>query len=129
VILAKDPEIKAQANWFYRALWTTLGLDNLEMQELANCVFNACVNQGAQTSVKALQHILNALCPDDIPEDGNLGPKTQDRLSSLMSVGRGPLILDAFEAWRKSRYVEVTFKNRKLQRYIGGWFNRVNRGQ
>lgn len=129
VILAKDAEIQAQVTWYYRGLWSELGLDCVGDQALAESIYHACINQGQQTAIKGLQRILNALCADDLPEDGELGPKSHDRLSSLLSVGRGPLILDAFEAWRKCRYIDITYKNRTLQRYIAGWFNRVNRGQ
>lgn len=129
VILAKDAEIQAQVTWYYRGLWASMDLDCVGDQALAESIYHAVINQGQQTAIKGLQRILNALSVDDIPEDGDLGPRSHDRLSGLLSVGRGPVILDAFEAWRKMRYIEITYKNRSLQRYIAGWFNRVNRGQ
>ena len=131
----KDIE-KEDVEAIYKSLyWERLGCDRMPLW-VAVLVFDTGVNQGLHWSGLHLQRALNDLKEHHkkapvfaLKEDGIIGPKTliavnAMTLDSLEEVKS--LFIRLYCVNRDLRYVELVFKNKRLEKFLKGWFLRTS---
>ena len=113
----------AQAGTIYKALyWDKVRGDNIELQELANIVFDFYVNAGANAS-KLLQRVLNAMGANPSLEvDGSIGSAT---LLALQGMDQ-KAVYQHYKEGRIEYYQELVANRPSLNKFLKGWLNRVN---
>ncbi|NIM11315.1 MAG: N-acetylmuramidase [Candidatus Aminicenantes bacterium] len=110
-----------QAGKIYKTMyWDKIKGDEIELQELANIVFDFYVNAGANAS-KLLQRVLNDM-GQDIAVDGGIGPKT---LGAIDNVDQKELYRQ-YKQGRITYYNDLVERKPKLKVFLKGWLNRVN---
>lgn len=125
-----------EAETIYRLLyWERLKCNRMPAWT-AVVVFDTGVNQGIYWASLHLQRALNDLHHHhnrapvyNLKEDGIIGEKTLSavndlRFRVLADVKR--LFIRLYCVNRDLRYVELTFKNRRLQKFLKGWFLRTS---
>jgi lysozyme family protein len=113
----------AQAGKIYKPLyWDKVHGDEIEVQELANIVFDFQVNAGGNAS-KLLQKVLNDLgAKPPLLVDGDIGSTTMAMLKSM----------DQNEVYRRYKqgridyYKDLVANRPALGKFLNGWLNRVN---
>ncbi len=115
-----------QAGRIYKRLyWDWFNADALQCQPLAEMLVDFYVNAGGN-AVKVLQKALNddGLQPPLIV-DGAMGPATSRALADADAT-RGPELYRHIKAGRIDYYLGLAALRPPLQRFLKGWFNRVN---
>lgn len=108
LILAKD---------YYRIkYWNYIQGDGITLDIVAAQLFSIAVNDGVVTAVKMAQRLLGAA------KDGVLGAQTLRALNLLPS----DIFLTKFDAAAKAHYDEIVAKYPIKQKYLLGWYNRVD---
>lgn len=125
-----DIQIQSFVASFYESLWNTLRLTEVKDQALAECIYNGCINQGSERTVKWLQYCINAVTvlATDLIEDGKIGQDTIDRLDSTVSQDTLDLVLTLLKAQRQAAYIETAHNRPASRKYIKGWTNRLAAG-
>lgn len=128
--LAHDGVLAGLVEAYYLGRWKAWMLDQAAHQGLAECVFNACVNQGPRRSVAWLQYSVNALSPtaEDVAEDGAMGAATIRRANDLAAQGRGDLLLELLRAQRVAAYTQTVHNRENSIKFIAGWLSRIHQG-
>jgi lysozyme family protein len=113
----------AQAAKIYKPLyWDEIRGDEIELQDLANIVFDFQVNAGGAAS-KLLQKVLNDLgASPPLSVDGDVGAGTMAALkrADAKSVYR------AFKQGRIAYYQDLVERRPALAKFLAGWLKRVN---
>lgn len=109
------------AKTLYRVhFWEPNGYERIEVQDIANKVFDLSVNMGPVRAVKILQESLRD-CRRDLKVDGVFGPKT---LAS--TNGANPsMLLGAMRANQRHYYESLIRQNGKLAAFRKGWLRRA----
>ncbi len=112
-----------QAGKIYKPLyWDKVHGDDIELQELANIVFDFQVNAGGNAS-KLLQRVLNDLgATPPLAVDGAIGPGTMKALKALDQKE----VYRRYKQGRIDYYQDLVAKRPSLAKFLKGWFNRVN---
>jgi lysozyme family protein len=113
----------AQAAKIYKPLyWDEVRGDEIELQELANIVFDFQVNAGDGAS-KLLQRVINELgAAPPLEVDGNIGPGT---MSALKSADQKE-VYRRYKQGRVDYYQDLVAKRPALGKFLKGWLIRVN---
>jgi lysozyme family protein len=113
----------AQAGKIYKPLyWDKVHGDEIELQELANIVFDFQVNAGGNAS-KLLQKALNDLgAKPPLQVDGDIGPTT---ISMLKSMDQNE-VYRRYKQGRIDYYKDLVANRPALGKFLNGWLNRVN---
>ncbi|RMH69973.1 MAG: N-acetylmuramidase [Gemmatimonadetes bacterium] len=110
-----------QAAKIYKKMyWDRIKGDDMQLQELAEIVFDFYVNAGANAS-KLLQRVICDM-GQQIAVDGGIGPATLRALNQLDQK-------EVYRRYKKGRleyYQNLCEKNPKLKVFLKGWTNRVN---
>ena len=107
---------KDQAVNIYRMdYWDKMNLEGIENELLVLQVFDMGVNAGIRISIKMIQRLAGAY------PDGICGPVTKNLIN-----GSNQLLVELFKCERKKYYSALVRKNLKLNRFLQGWFNRVD---
>lgn len=130
---------QAMATYVYiQEYWNVMSLDgvlaiNSHTPLLADLLFEAGVNVGTGTVVKALQQSLNVLNNQgqyygDIAVDGGLGQGTISAIRSLLSARASdglPNLLWMVSALIGARYISLAVANESQEQFESGWENRA----
>jgi lysozyme family protein len=130
---------QAMATYIYiQEYWNVMSLDNVlainsQTPLLADLLFEAGVNVGTGTVVKALQQTLNVLNNQgsyysDIIVDGGLGNGTLNAIRSLLSARPSdglPNLLWMVSALIGARYISIAVANESQEQFESGWENRA----
>jgi lysozyme family protein len=113
----------AQAAKIYKPLyWDEVRGDDIELQELANIVFDFQVNAGDRSS-KLLQQAINGLGANPaLAVDGAIGPGT---LRALKAADQ-KAVYRRFKQGRIDYYNDLVAKRPSLGKFLNGWLKRVN---
>ena len=109
--LKKDQAV----NIYKMDFWDKMNLEGIEDELLVLQVFDMGVNAGIRTSIKMIQRLAGAY------PDGICGPITKN----LINASNQNLV-ELFKTERKKYYSALVRKNLKLNRFLQGWFNRVD---
>jgi lysozyme family protein len=112
-----------QAAKIYKPLyWDKVYGDEIDLQDLADIVFDFQVNAGANAS-KLLQRVLNDLgSTPPLAVDGDIGPAT-------MAVLKAADQKAAYRLYKQGRidyYRNLVAERPSLGKFLKGWLNRVN---
>ncbi|HEX3970428.1 MAG TPA: glycosyl hydrolase 108 family protein [Stellaceae bacterium] len=105
---------------YRRDWWDRFGLGRLPAP-LAAKLFDAAVNIGIESAVRALQRALRAAGAAPIAEDGKLGPAT---IAAASSIAAG-IILPALREALAGHYRLIAARNRAQARFLNGWLARA----
>ena len=129
--LNADGKIRVAAQQFYKnTFWDPYQGDQFSDQDLAEELFDTCVNMGIKTGVKFLQRSLNLLNREgtvypDIAVDGAFGKGSLAVLKVSLSRDNGPLILTLMNILQGMNYVEIMEKYPVQEKFARGWLSRV----
>lgn len=131
--LELEPHIQNMVIEFYRTrFWDKVMGDKITQQAIANELYDTAINQGVGQAVKCLQQALNLLNDGgkhyaDIAEDGAMGNGTLAALNAYFMSRPGTtaekVLLKAMNGIQFMRYVEVTKRSPKNERFFYGWLN------
>ncbi len=112
-----------QAGKIYKPLyWDKVHGDDIDVQELANILFDFQVNAGANAS-KLLQRVLNDLgTKPALAVDGAIGKGTMKALQALDEKE----VYRRYKQGRIDYYKDLVAKRPPLEKFLKGWINRVN---
>ncbi|HEY6863160.1 MAG TPA: glycosyl hydrolase 108 family protein [Burkholderiales bacterium] len=112
-----------QAAKIYKPLyWDKIRGDDIQLQDLADIVFDFQVNAGAAAS-KLLQRVLNDLgAQPPLGVDGEIGPGTMAALARADAVA----VYRAYKQGRIAYYQDLVAKRPPLGKFLNGWLKRVN---
>jgi lysozyme family protein len=112
--------------------WNVFNADDIDSQLIAEELFDTGVNCGIALPKKWLQENLNVLNNggkhwNDLLVDGKVGKKTTTALNKCTKMRKGESRLyKLLNADQTIRYKEITKRNPKNERFMGGWLdNRV----
>ena len=117
---------------FYKKLyWDSNSLDDCPSQVIANEMFDTAVNMGRNRAAKFLQESLNYLNRnerifDDLEVDGDIGPASLRALNFILDHGEEELLLKVLNVLQGSFYLEYMKKKPSQEKFMRGWFERVN---
>jgi lysozyme family protein len=113
----------AQAGRIYKPLyWDKVRGDEIELQELANIVFDFQVNAGGNAS-KLLQKALNDLgASPPLEVDGAIGPAT---IAALKGMDQSE-VYRRYKQGRVGYYKDLVAERPALGKFLNGWLNRVS---
>ncbi|ESQ78493.1 glycoside hydrolase family 108 protein [Asticcacaulis sp. YBE204] len=112
-------------NLFYRCFWNRAEMADLP-QPIDGAVLDQAVNGGIVASVKMLQKALNRLVIGaDLVVDGNLGPKTKQRvLAAKPQMNR---LIFNYRQEAEARYNELVRLDSTQVVFLDGWVKRARR--
>jgi lysozyme family protein len=93
--------------------WNKVQGDNLQSQDLANCLLSFAVVSGPSTAIRMLQRSLN------VTEDGVMGPHTLAASNSANCV-------DSCKSAICDHYRQIALNDPTQERFLQGWLNRVS---
>jgi len=131
-ILNRLPALQENIHNFYKKYyWDSNRLDDVYNQAIANEMFDTAVNMGRGRAAKFLQESLcylnrNERLFDDLIIDGDIGPATLRSLDHILSNGEGILLLKVLNVLQGHYYLQYMKDNPTQEKYMRGWFNRVN---
>jgi len=113
----------AQAAKIYKPLyWDKVRGDDIQLQQLANIVFDFQVNAGG-TASKLLQRVLNDLgAQPALAVDGEIGPGT---MAALRAADQSA-VYKRYKQGRIDYYQDLVAKRPALGKFLKGWLARVN---
>lgn len=129
-LIEHDAEVQKHVAAYYEKLWDSFFLTQILSQELAECIYNGCINQGAKRVLAWLQYCVNALSviSEDVKEDGVMGAGTVNQISALEAKGLGDLLLKLLQAQRIAAYTVTVHNREDSLKYIKGWIARIEKG-
>jgi len=120
----KDLPLEKAVEIYEKRYWQPMRLDDIESNGIKELMFDAGVNHGTRWGVRLMQRAFNTLSFDEIAEDGLIGPQT----ISAVNEYRWPDRLKLAMIFARAEYFRAIVKNDPTQkRFIGGWFNRLNK--
>lgn len=125
----KDMSIETAATIYKKWYWDKFLLDITESQGIAEQIFQAAVNQGADRWAKYVQKACNdLLSPREITVDGMIGSKTAAAINELSGINSKfeKELSAVLYTMQIDRYKEVIKNNPTLARYKNGWDNRAS---
>ncbi len=127
-MLELDPDINDEVETFYLDIWERLRCNQIIHQRIANELFDAAVNIGAQRAVIFLQSALNVhnKSPQsriDVKIDGVMGDQTIAALTAAKSDYAW--IAESQVDLRRAFYTQLAINNSQFRRYLHGWLSRT----
>lgn len=129
-VVVHDVTLLGFVKAYYQAMWDGMQLSDIEFQPLADCIFNGCINQGKERTIKWLQYCTNALSPTtlDLPENGVISEPTIAQLKTLITEGYGDMLWMLLKAQRMAAYTVTCHNRDESRKYIKGWIGRLESG-
>jgi lysozyme family protein len=115
-----------EAQQIYRTyFWDGFQIGSITNQDLANKVFDLCVNMGPggaarDGGVTLLQRAVND-CGGNCAVDGKLGPLSLNAINALAPAG----LLTAYRRRARERYEAIAAANPNLKNNLPGWLTRL----
>jgi len=131
-VLNQLPELQDKVHSFYKQYyWDSNKLDNVNNQNIVNEMFDTAVNMGRNRAAKFLQESLSYLnrnerLYDDLAIDGNIGPATLRSLDCILDSNEEELLLKILNVLQGYHYLQYMKKKPTQEKYMRGWFDRVN---
>ncbi|MFW9871638.1 MAG: glycoside hydrolase family 108 protein [Candidatus Thorarchaeota archaeon] len=131
-VLDQLQQLQERVYDFYKKYyWDSNRLDQCRSQAIAEEMFDTAVNMGRARAAKFLQESLNYLNRNgrvypDLSIDSNIGPATLRALDYILDNGEEILLLKVLNVLQGSFYLNYMRKNPVQEKYMRGWFNRVN---
>jgi lysozyme family protein len=114
IVSGKELDLKVEE--FYRNnFWNPIRGDQIGNQQMAESLFDFCVNAGVRTGVAIAQGVL------EVSTDGVVGPVTLGRLNAI----DGDFFLAAFSLGKIARYIHLVKKRPANSRFFYGWVRRA----
>lgn len=110
----KAPPAQAVRNLYLGEFWLRHRCDQINAQDVAECVFLGAINAGG-AAIKLVQIVVGAT------QDGVIGPQT---LAAINAADPGALI-DRLTLAKVDRYRQICTKDRTQLKYLLGWLNRA----
>lgn len=134
--LAGIPALDEAVTEFYRVeWWERMGLARFP-QAVADELFEQAVNLGRGGTGKLLQRLCNALNYDrrtgaalfrDLAEDGAIGPKTLDALSTILAARTDEAaVVHALNCLQGAHYVKLAATSASQRQFMDGWMKRTH---
>lgn len=136
--LAGSPALRAATLAFFReSFWDALGLDHVDLQIVADEIYEQAVNAGHGRAGRNLQRALNLLnvredlsgkvsrLYPDLVIDGHPGPATAAALAACVSAGRGLHVFAYLNVLQGAHFVEIIEKDPSQKVNAAGWISRV----
>lgn len=113
-----------QAGIIYKSeYWDKVCGDDIELQDLADIVFDFAVNSGIHRAATLLQFCINECAMGGYTaEDGFIGADTIAALNECNQAN----VYRLYKAQRISAYREIAAADPRKQEFLQGWINRVN---
>lgn len=129
----KDMSVNFARSVYLAKYWKPIGGDEvLELSEaVAEEMMDTGVNMGTSRAVRYLQRSLNALNKrgvlyPDIEVDGGVGDNTLSALNAYLHTREEEVLVKMLNCLQGAKYVRLSEKNEKDERFIYGWFkNRI----
>ncbi|WP_207429032.1 glycoside hydrolase family 108 protein [Pedobacter sp. SYSU D00535] len=120
--LRTNAQLQTFVEDFYKKnFWDDLSLDALNHQQSANQLFDTSVNMGSGIGAKFLQQAVNALKPNTLVVDGQVGAKTIAAANACTDEA----LYNEICALRKARYMAIIAANPALAVFEKGWLSRI----
>lgn len=114
--LDQNNQLQEMISDFYReTFWNKMNGDKIQVQDIANSIFDFGVNAGLATSVSMAQKIVGA------QTDGILGPKSLEGINNFNTDH----FLAAFTVAKISRYINIVKKRPTSRKFFYGWVCRA----
>jgi lysozyme family protein len=126
--LIKDEQLDNMVYRFYRDnFWSSLRLQEINSQPLAEEIYDTAVNTGSSTAVKFLQMALNLLNKNqkdykNILEDGVMGWITTSLANQCPYQAA---LLKTLNGLQFMRYVEICRRDESQEKFFMSWLNRT----
>ncbi len=112
----KDGELTALVRKFYRVnYWHVIKGDEIQSQDVAECIFDFGVNTGTGVAVKLAQLVVGAT------PDGGIGPRTLELLNKM----DGTDFKKSYALAKVARYAQIVNRDRSQGKFLLGWINRT----
>lgn len=109
------------AEFYMDQFWRPAGCDRLEVQAIADEIFDTAVNMGVKVSVRLLQDAL-VLMGEKIEIDGRIGPKTLEAAN-----GANPeILLRLLNILQGARYLDIVRRDPTQRKFLLGWLRRTD---
>lgn len=131
-ILNDMPHLQDNVHNFYKKYyWDSNKLDDVDSQAIAEEMFDTAVNMGRSRAAKFLQESLSYLNRnerifDDLDVDGHIGPASLRALNYILDNDEEELLLKVLNVLQGSFYLNYMKEKPSQEKYMRGWFNRVN---
>jgi len=102
-------------NIYWLDYWDKMNLQGIDNELLLLQIFDMGVNAGIRTAIKIIQRLVGA------NPDGICGPLTKNLIN-----GSNQNLLELYKTERKKYYSALVRRDVKLNRFLQGWFNRVD---
>jgi len=129
--LESNKELQSMVASFYKQhYWDKLLCDEIDLQPVAEELFDTAVNMGVSRSSKFFQQALNLLNRNqllypDLLEDGKIGQKTMDTFEKCKGEDRYYL-LKIMNILQGMHYITYMGRSPIQEKYARGWLNRVS---
>lgn len=112
---------KKDAIKLYKAEWDSRGFGLLDNENVMKLTYDFSVNSGPGTAIVSLQKILNKK-GYNLSEDGYIGSKTNQAVNAVDEKW----LKRELQKSRAEHCDGIVDKHPEQQRFIDGWFNRIN---
>lgn len=112
---------KSDAIKLYKAEWDSRGFGLLDNENVMKLTYDFSVNSGPSTAIRSLQKVLNKK-GYNLKEDGYIGNKTNQAVNSVDEKW----LKKELQNSRAEHCDSIVYKNPNQERYIKGWFKRIN---
>ena len=127
-IISRETNIKdlseQQAVLIYKGLYwnPNILLSKINNQEIANKIFDGCVNMGSRTSIHIMQTTVNIVYKKKFKEDGVL----TDELIDFINKTDSKKLLNEYKKRLIIHYEEIVTREQEHKKFLKGWINRAN---
>ena len=101
---------------YFKDYWKPMNLLDIYDENLVLQIFDMGVNAGIRTAIKMVQRIVEA------EPDGIVGPETIGLINDYPDD-----LVDLYKQERKKYYFNLARRKPKMQVFLQGWINRVDR--
>jgi lysozyme family protein len=120
--LRANTQLQSFVQSFYKTnFWDVLSLDLLNLQQSANQLFDTGVNMGSGVAAKFLQEAVNAVKPNTLIVDGQVGHQTIAAANSFTDED----LYNQICILRKNRYLAIIAANPSQAVFEKGWLSRI----
>jgi lysozyme family protein len=131
-LLKSSDVLEESVKSFYKDhYWNRFWGDDVTDYFIALELFDISVNMGVARAVEFLQITLNKLnrngtLYDDIAEDGIFGPKTLRAIKIYLETDNSDLLVKIMNTLQGYHYIQLMTKSPDQEKFVRGWFKRVN---
>lgn len=113
--LGRNADLQGRVKHFYKRNFWPPVLNDMDNQDLANWLFDKCVNMGIRQACKLMQRALH------VDDDGVIGPQTKAMLNGAEPV---QLLADCRDQ-AKRYYTSIALHDPTQTRFLQGWLARA----